>query len=144
MPEFKGGCHCGNISVVYQTTIAANDAVPSNCQCSFCRKHATRGLSDPKGQLAITVTDPGRLGRYQFGTKATEFLVCASCGVYVSAYMADGDGDGAFANVMANALDDHAAFGPGTPSVYDNEDEAGKRARRRKQWTPATLTINAA
>ena len=63
MLEFTGGCHCGNISVVYKTTISAKDTVPRACQCSFCRKHATRALSDPSGQLAITITDPARLGR---------------------------------------------------------------------------------
>jgi hypothetical protein len=139
MLEFKGGCHCGNISVIYKTTIPAEDAVPRACQCSFCRKHATRGLSDPMGEIAITVTDPARLGRYQFGTKATEFLVCSTCGVYVSAYMPDGDR--AYANVMANVLHDHEAFGPGVAADYGSEDEAGKRQRRRQNWTPATLTI---
>ena len=139
MLEFKGGCHCGNISVVYKTTTSAKDAVPRACQCSFCRKHATRALSDPSGHVAITITDPARLGRYQFGTKATEFLVCSTCGVYVSAYMPDGDR--AYANVMANALHDPDAFGPGVATNYGSEDEAGKRERRRQKWTPATLTI---
>ena len=139
MLEFKGGCHCGNISVVYKTTIAAEDAVPRACQCAFCRKHATRALSDPSGQVAITITDAAGLSRYRFATHATEFLVCATCGVYVSAYMADGKR--AYANVMANALDDHEAFGPGVAADYAAEDEAGKRQRRRQQWTPATLTV---
>ena len=139
MPEFQGGCHCGNISVVYTTAIAAEDAVPRACQCSFCRKHWTRALSDPDGILAITVTDAGRLGRYRFAINVAEYLVCATCGVYVSAYMAGGED--AYGIVMANALDDHAAFGPGAPMDYGGEDEAGKRARRRQKWTPATLTI---
>ena len=139
MHAFNGGCHCGNISVVYQTAIAAKDAVPRACQCSFCRKHATRALSDPNGDLAISVDDAGRLGRYRFAIKVAEYLVCATCGVYVSAYMSDGED--AYGIVMANALDDHAAFGPGAPMDYAGEDEAGKRQRRRQKWTPATLTI---
>ena len=139
MLEFKGGCHCGNISVVYKTRIPSKDALPRACQCSFCRKHATRALSDPLGHLAITIADPTCLGRYQFSTKVTEFLVCSNCGVYVSAYMPDSGR--AYANVMANALDDHDAFGPGVETDLSSEDEAGKRERRRKLWTPATLTI---
>ena len=139
MLEFKGGCHCGNISVAYKTTISAKDAKPRSCQCSFCRKHATRAVSDPSGHVAITITDPTRLSRYQFSTKATEFLVCSTCGVYVSAYMPDGDR--AHANVMANALDDHDSFGPGVATDLSGEDEAGKQERRRQKWTPATLII---
>ena len=139
MLKFKGSCHCGNISVVYITTISAKEAVPRACQCSFCRKHATRALSDPSGQLTIYITDPACLGRYKFGTKATEFLICSTCGVYVSAYMPDGNH--AYGNVMANALLDHDAFGPGIVIDYGEENEAQKRKRRRQKWTPATLTI---
>ena len=139
MLKFKGSCHCGNISVVYITTISAKEAVPRACQCSFCRKHATRALSDPSGQLTIYITDPACLGRYKFGTKATEFLICSTCGVYVSAYMPDGDR--AYANVMANALHDCDAFGPGIATDLSSEEKEGKRERRRQMWSPATLTI---
>ena len=68
-----------------------------------------------------------------------EFLVCSTCGVYVSAYMPDGDR--AYANVMANALHDPDAFGPGVATDYGSEDGAEKRERRRQMWTPATLTV---
>ena len=139
MFEFKGDCHCKNISVLYKTTISAKDTVPRSCQCSFCRKHATRALSDPSGHIAITITDSALLRRYQFGTKATDFLICSTCGVYVSAYMPDGDR--AYANVMANALHDCDAFGPGIATDLSSEEKEGKRERRRQMWSPATLTI---
>jgi len=139
MLQFKGGCHCGNISIVYKTTISPKDAVLRSCQCSFCRKHATRAVSDPLGNVAITVTNSVRLSRYQFSTKTTEFLVCSTCGVYVSAYMPDGDL--AYANVMANVLHERDAFRPGIATDLDREDEASKRERRRQMWSPATLTI---
>ena len=139
MLKFKGACHCGNISVIYKTSIPPKDAKPRACQCSFCRKHSTRALSDPLGHLAITIADSACLGRYQFSTNSTEFLVCSTCGVYVSAYMSDGNCG--YANVMANALLDHDAFGPGIVIDYGEENEAQKRKRRRQKWTPATLTI---
>ena len=45
-----------------------------------------------------------------------------------------------YAVVNVNALDDSARFaGPGTPMVYDAEDEPARRARRRKLWTPAAI-----
>ena len=51
------------------------------------------------------------------------------------------DGDRAYANVMANALHERDAFGPGVTTDFNSEDEAGKRERRRQMWSPATLTI---
>lgn len=139
MTGYKGGCHCGNIAVTFETNKAATDFTPRACDCSFCRKHSTRALSDPGGHIHLNVQRGDDLNRYQFGTKATEFLICRSCGVYVSAYMPDGEA--AFANVLASVLDDHGRFGSGELTDYGNEDEASKRARRRQNWTPATLTV---
>ena len=140
MSKYMGGCHCGNITVIFESAKKATDFSPRACDCSFCRKHSTRALSDPEGHISLNVRREAELNRYQFGTKATEFLICRSCGVYVSAYMPDGDA--AFANVLASVLDDHEQFGPGELTDYAKEDEAGKRARRRQNWTPATLNVN--
>ena len=139
MSQYTGGCHCGNIKVSFETEIAPEDFIPRACQCRFCRKHSTRALSDPAGWINLQVHSEADLNRYQFGTKATEFLICKSCGVYVSAYMPDGDV--AYGNVMASALDDYNAFGNGVVTDYGDEDEAGKRARRREKWTPARLNV---
>ena len=139
MSGYTGGCHCGNITVTFETNRGPTDFTPRACDCSFCRKHSTRALSDPEGHIHLNVQREDDLSRYQFGTRATEFLICRSCGVYVSAYMPDGDA--AFANVLASVLDTHDQFSPGEVTNYGNEDEAGKRARRRQNWTPATLTV---
>ena len=139
MDKFVGGCHCGNIHVTFETNKAPKDFTPRACDCSFCRKHSTRALSDPAGHIHLEVSREADLNRYQFGTKATEFLICRSCGVYVSAYMPDGEH--AYANVLASVLNNESDFGPGETTDYGNEDEAGKRARRRVKWTPATLTV---
>lgn len=142
MPQFHGSCHCGNIEIDYTTAIPAEGAKVRACQCSFCRKHDARALSDPAGQVTITAQDEALLERYQFGLAETEFLVCRKCGVYVSAYMPDGDV--AYANVMVNVLDDRTLFPEPKPVVLDGEDATGKRQRRRRNWTPATLRIVAA
>ncbi len=140
MRELKGGCHCGNIRVAYRTAIAPTDAVVRACQCSFCRKHATRAVSDPKGSLAITVADDSLLSRYQFGLHAADFLICRKCGVYVAALMPEGDGG--YATLMVNVLDAHADYTQTPVAVeYGDEDEAGRRQRRRDKWTPATLQV---
>ncbi len=141
MHHLEGGCHCGNIKVVYRTDIAPEDAKPRACQCSFCRKHNTRAVSDPSGSLAITVSHGSALSRYRFGLGSAEFLICRTCGVYVAAFMADPDDGHGYATLMANALDAQGRYSPAVPTVYDNEDEAGRRERRRQRWTLATLSV---
>ena len=140
MSKYDGGCHCGNIQVWFETEINPSDITPRSCQCSFCRKHSTRALSDPNGLIHIKIKCRDDLSRYQFGTKSTEFLICANCGVYVSAYMSD-EGK-AYANVMANVLIHSETFEPGIPMNYGIEDELGKKERRRENWSPATLTFD--
>ena len=140
MHRFQGSCHCGNLRVAFETETPAADSAVRACQCSFCRKHDARAVSDPRGSMTISVRDADRLNRYRFGLGATEFLVCRDCGVYVAAYMPDGDR--AYANVMVNVLDDRPHFPEPKPVVLDNEDEGGKRQRRRDNWTPATLKID--
>jgi hypothetical protein len=44
---------------------------------------------------------------------------------------------------MVNALDARELFPEPAPLVLDGEDENGKWQRRRRQWTPATLRIQA-
>ena len=137
MYNFHGSCHCGNLKVDYKTTIAAKDAAVRACQCSFCRKHDARAISDPAGTIEITARDPGLLGRYRFGIGVIDFLICRKCGVYVSAYTRHDDK--AFANVMVNVLDERATFPQPNPVNLDGENKADKRQRHKNNWTPAIL-----
>ena len=140
MHHFHGSCHCGNLEVDYSATVAPEDAVVRACQCSFCRKHDARAIFDPPGAIEITVHDQDLLERYRFGLGATDFLICRKCGVYMSAFMEDGND--AYANVMVNVLDDREQFPQPNPVDLDGENEASKRQRRRDNWMPATLRIN--
>lgn len=139
MHALEGGCHCGNIAVTYRTTVAPEDARPRACQCTFCRKHATRAVSDPAGSLEIRVVDPAAMSRYRFGTGSADFLVCRTCGVYVAAFMADPDDAHGYATLMANALDAQARYPAADPTSYAGEEVHAKRERRRRVWTPAVL-----
>lgn len=141
MLELTGGCHCGNISVVYRTKTAPEDASPRACQCSFCRKHNTAAVSDNSGDLTISIKDANKLSRYQFGFRTCDFLVCRECGVYVAAFAADPDDSAGHATLMSSCLDDHARFPAPGASDYGNEDAEGRRARRCKVWTPARLNF---
>ena len=141
MQKLSGGCHCGNIKVEYETSVAPEDARPRACQCSFCRQHQSRAVSDPNGSLRITVKNADLLSRYKFSMKSIEFLICRECGVYVAGFMSDPTDDKAYATLMISALNERERFPQPSPTVYDAEDRQARTARRRKVWTPTVLTI---
>jgi hypothetical protein len=135
-----GGCHCGNVRFRLETTLAL-DALPLRaCQCSFCRHHGALSTSDPQGRVTLEVRESAQLNRYRFGLKTADFMVCARCGVYVGATIAE-DGR-AWAIVNANTLDEVASLRqPVTPMDYEGEDVARRRARRQARWTPVYFSI---
>jgi hypothetical protein len=138
MNTYDGGCHCGNLRVSFTTTLTPAQMEPRSCQCSFCIKHATGAVSDPAGSLTFVIKDPDQTHLYRLGSGITDFVICRTCGVYVGAHMPDDEG--ACGNVMAHVLDDHAAFTlASVPVVRTNENEDGRRARRRIGWTPSSI-----
>ncbi len=141
MATFTGGCHCKNITIAFETNTAPEDFEPRACQCSFCRQHQSRAISDPNGSLRIAVTDPGLLNRYRFGLKSVEFLICRHCGVYVAGFLPDPTDDQAFATLMISALQHRDRFRQPVPKNYDDQDREDRTDRRRRVWTPATLTL---
>jgi hypothetical protein len=132
-----GGCHCGNLQVRFETAIAPEETAVRVCQCSFCRRHGARAATDPDGHLSVEIRDRERLSRYSFALRTADFLICATCGVFVAAVM-EADGQ-TVATLNVNALDERARFPPGAPMSYEGEDAAGRIARRRARWTPATV-----
>jgi len=138
MQKLTGSCHCGNVSVVFETDLAPAEMVPRACQCSFCRMHSTAAVSDPAGRLTFTATDVEKLNRYTFGLGSTEFLICRTCGAYVGAFMPDGEK--AYANVMAGVLDARDEITRPTVPVHRSQENFEERqSRRRAMWTPAKL-----
>jgi hypothetical protein len=130
-----GSCHCGNLSVRFDTAIAPEEIEVRACQCSFCRRHNQRSVTDPQGSVTIGVADPELLSRYRFGLATADFLVCRRCGVYLGAVMED---DGlVWATINVNALDDRDRFGAGKAVTFEGEEAGGRVARRKAKWTPA-------
>ncbi|MCA1826620.1 MAG: GFA family protein [Myxococcales bacterium] len=130
----RGRCHCGNISYELQTELA--EPPLRACQCSFCRMHAARSISDPAGRLVFDVEDESLLSRYRFGLATADFLVCRRCGAYAGAFM---DGYG-----IANArLLETALLREPSPVSYDGETAEQRIARRRERWTPGEIRIRA-
>jgi hypothetical protein len=139
MNYFHGSCHCGNLEVDYKSTFSAPTTEVRACQCSFCRKHDARAISDSAGSIIITSHDPSLLGRYRFGLTVLDFLFCQKCGVYVSAYTEEG-GE-AYANLMVNVLDERKRFPQPNDVQLDGETSLEKWKRHSKYWTPAKLRI---
>jgi hypothetical protein len=133
--EFSGGCHCGNLSYVF-TAMAPLETLGLRAdQCDFCRAHAARTTSDPNGSIRIFVRNGENLGRYRFGLRTADFLICRDCGVYIGALM--DDGGRMWFTVNANTFrprppDDF----PSVPHDFDAEDVPSRIARRKKKWTP--------
>jgi hypothetical protein len=134
----EGGCHCGAIAMSYESAVAPDATEVRACLCSFCRKHASRAVSDPAGRLILILHEPEAVRRYRFGLATADYFLCGRCGVYVAAVLAEGEA--LYGIAIVNALDDADAFTRAAkPADYSAEDEAARRQRRRGRWTPAEI-----
>ena len=135
---FKGQCHCGAIRVELASDRAPEDTALGACQCSFCRKHNARALSDPKARVTLTAVEPPQLQRYVFGLRTSEQIICRRCGVYVAMTLVEGGEVWSVVNV--DALEDRALFSrPAEPRDYSAEDREVRVARRKARWCPTAL-----
>ena len=134
----EGRCHCGALSVTFETAQDAARIPLRECQCTFCRLHGVTAMTDPAGRVEVRLGNPELVSRYQFGLRASEFLICRRCGVYVAAVAVI---DGAsYASLNANVLQDRASFTQRPQPVdYGRESAVERLARRRRAWTPATV-----
>ena len=138
MTIYPGSCHCGSIQIAYSTDKKPEEMRPGRCSCTFCRRHGARTMGDPAGSVEFRAA-PGAISRYRFGLGITDYLVCRKCGAYVGAVMEDQGR--LIATLNVNSLDIRDTFDPAPPlNVYDGEDEAHRRARRRKFWMKAMLS----
>ena len=132
MTRHAGQCHCGALRVEFETDAPL---APRACQCSFCRKHHARSVSDPAGSAVIAL-GPDAV-RYRFGNGSADFLICGRCGVYLGAVQ---EIDGRlYAVLNLTAFDDPREELAGVPMDYEDETGAERTARRRARWTPARL-----
>jgi len=133
--RYEGGCHCGNLALVFEASAPLEALGLRADQCSFCRAHGARNTSDPNGAMSISVRDAQRVLRYRFGLGTADFLICARCGVYVGALMEDGGKRWFTVNVNALRPPPRDDF-PIVPVDYDPEDVPARIARRKERWTP--------
>jgi hypothetical protein len=129
-----GACHCGNLTVRFETARNPEELGVRRDTCSFCAKHQVHSTSDPAGVLHIEAADAELVERYRFGTRTADFLICRRCGVYVAAVMPDAK----IGVVNVNVLDDRDAFlaQPLKVADLDGETLEERLARRKSRWTP--------
>jgi|SRR6185437_10545866 len=132
---YEGRCHCGSIAYSYSTERLPSDWAIRACQCSFCRAHGARTISDPNGSVEYFVDRAGQLQRYRFGLNITEFLICKACGVYVGAVTEISSV--LLSVVNCNILQPRLPELPeALPVSYDGEGIDARKRRRRAAWTP--------
>ena len=130
--EYQGRCHCGAIRFAFQTE---RPFAPRACQCSFCRKHGARTVSDPAGSARLILGAETR--HYRFGESVSDVLLCGRCGVYVGA--ASEIDDRLYVMLNLNAFDDPRWELEATPVSYEGEAREARIERRRERWTPARI-----
>lgn len=138
MTLYQGQCHCGALKVEYESAVDPADTTVRECQCSFCRMHGAKAVSDPAGTLRFTEQTQGTLQRYRFGLNTADFIVCKTCGAYMGVILTDGDTGYGVVNIRT--LADGAKFtADPTAADYDAETTAARIARRKAKWTPVEI-----
>jgi hypothetical protein len=131
---FTGSCHCGRVRAQFRAS--SPDLQVRACQCSFCRRHGAKNVSDTDGFAEISSDGP--LVRYHFGLMTADVLLCPKCGVYIgSALEADG-----ITRMTLNAAG--LAMEPWKSQEADPVDYSGETLherldRRRARWTPGRI-----
>jgi hypothetical protein len=129
----RGKCHCGNIGFSLDWEPDPVEIPARACTCSFCVKHGGLWTSNPRGALEVSVKDPSRLSRYEFGTRTAVFHICARCGV-VPVVTSRID-DRLYAVVSVNAFEGlDPALLRRSPASFDGEGQDSRLARRRRNW----------
>ena len=131
--RFEGSCHCGAVTFTFETAVPPARWQTRACQCTFCRRHAARTISDHEGSVAFRV-DEAALQRYRFGLGTAEFFVCRNCGVYLAAVLTSARGQ--FATLNINALRDPVDVESPVKVSYDRESVDERQRRREEGWTP--------
>lgn len=130
---YRGACHCGVVSAVYETGQPVRLRADG---CGFCSSRGVKSASDPEGRLQLTASK--RLTRYRFGHKTADFLICPDCGTYVATYMEGPRGPIGVINVVGLNISELKNL-PVTLTSLEGESVEERLARRASRWTPLTL-----
>lgn len=71
----SASCHCGAVTL----EVCGLPDTYTECNCSICRRYATRWLYYTRKQVKITAA-PGAIGIYLWGDRMINFCHCKTCG----------------------------------------------------------------
>lgn len=131
-------CHCGKVSVLFETQKSPQELGVRTCQCDFCRRHGAVNISDPDGRITIDCGEDS-VERYRFALRTADFLICRTCGVYIAAAMGEGQRIVSTLNVAGLRIKELADVEE-APMEYGDETTEARIARRFQKWTPTTFT----
>ncbi len=130
--RYAGGCRCGVIRFAADFTETLQGKPPRACDCDYCTRHGAAYLSDPRGRLVITLTDPAQVGHEHQGSGIADFWICRECGVLaVTTYEERGR---VYATVNALALDDADILAPARTVSPQQLDDPERVARWKSLW----------
>ena len=85
----QASCHCGNISAEVAFTNVLSAYTPRACDCDFCIKNGAAYISDPNGELTLSIKNSSEVARYKQGANLVDLLLCKKCGVMVAVTYSD-------------------------------------------------------
>lgn len=138
MNELRGSCHCGNVEFTLFTEKNVDGFTPRRCSCSMCRRHGASYVSDPNARLALSYRDGSLLSVYRFGHRTAQWIICSRCGV-LTAVLCEIEGR-LRAVARAEAMVEHAFFGPEVSTDFEPESVAERLERRARTWI-GTVTV---
>lgn len=130
--KIESSCHCGNIKLVFHTDKLVQDFIPRTCQCSHCRSHGAKWISDPQGEVRLKFKSPEDVNFYQFGHRTADFILCKNCGALM---ISTCEIDGRTLGVLNSTAMVNLNF-PNDPvhTHFSSETIEARLERRAKNW----------
>ena len=80
MKNYKGSCHCGNVTFSFGSETITQGA---RCNCSICQhKGAVMSVFTLPPEHIEIAAEKEALGLYQFDTNVAKHYFCKNCGIY--------------------------------------------------------------
>ena len=83
MPNYHVGC-CQHQQITLSTAQALTALTPRDCQCDYCQKQQLHYVSDPKGQVTLSLS---AVTVETNGSAQAKFMRCNHCQTIIGAYI---------------------------------------------------------
>ena len=136
---YTGGCHCGNIALVFNSRLCSTEIEPRACDCDFCQKYAAAYVSDPDGSLEVKIQNRDEILCYTQGSGVAIFTICRVCGVLT--FVRHNTDGSIYAAINARTLDEFSSFKDPVTVSPRKLSVKEKESRWFEIWIP-DVTIN--